>query len=381
MATADVECAECRRSFKNVVAWATHIARSHPELGRAGYYDRYLLADRSEKECKTCKGVTTLISLTDGYHQYCSTRCMARDPDVRMRTKETNIERYGVSTALADKKKMADAMELKYGAGMRAPLLIPGAGKKFRSTCRKHWGQDHFSSSLEIKKKKIQTAQKHFGVDHTFQAQSVIDKSQRTWNDRYGADRQGPISKMKCTNIERYGVECISQRRDYFERMQRSRCRTAEFEGRSMIVQGWENTFLESIGLLVGPSHSDVMSHNREVPLVKWKDKEGVSHTYHPDFWLRSQDLLVEVKSTWTWNKLGQDEQRQETNLRKLAAALLQHNVLLMILDTKRSFKWYRFKKSEHEVHLEDLLDEFLHESISVKKENGKWQICLPTAR
>jgi hypothetical protein len=108
--------------------------------------------------------------------------------------------------------------------------------------------------------------------------------------------------KYEETCMERYGVRNVSQHPEIFEKIQEASSKPFIFpSGRRVTVHGWEPLALKVI--LETFSEDDIcVSATRGVPQFKYT-LEGVDHVYFPDFYLRSVDTVVEVKTLYTFDR------------------------------------------------------------------------------
>ena len=95
-----------------------------------------------------------------------------------------------------------------------------------------------------------------------------------------------------------------------------------EFEfpsGRIVKLQGYEPQVLKQ--LLKTFSEEDIVCEvkniNQEIGIIKYMF-ENNNHTYYPDFYVKSTNTIIEVKSQWTFDK------HKEKNLAKKQACVQQ---------------------------------------------------------
>ena len=62
-------------------------------------------------------------------------------------------------------------------------------------------------------------------------------------------------------------------------------------------------------------NESDITVGVKSVPIIDYNHNDGSKHKYYPDIYLKDRNLLIEVKSEWTF------EQNKEINLLKQKAA------------------------------------------------------------
>lgn len=108
---------------------------------------------------------------------------------------------------------------------------------------------------------------------------------------------QEMIDKRRKTQIEKYGVACgflVGHSRAV--RYKNLICRS-----------NYEKTFLD---------FAEKFNYTVEVPQKIQYVHEGRNRYYFPDFYLKELDLIVEVKSDWTWR------QQIDLNISKLTSAL-----------------------------------------------------------
>lgn len=91
-------------------------------------------------------------------------------------------------------------------------------------------------------------------------------------------------------------------------------------------LQGYEPivaTYLEECGKLVA---QDIIAGKGDVPHIRY-DYEGKLRTYFPDFYLPNHNLLIEVKSTYTYEK-----NEEQTNAKCAACLASGYSILLLVL-------------------------------------------------
>jgi hypothetical protein len=70
--------------------------------------------------------------------------------------------------------------------------------------------------------------------------------------------------------------------------------------GRIVKLQGYEDKALTI--LLMKYDESDIMISQNEIPTIDWVDRNNIHHVYLPDFYIISENLIIEVKSDYTYN-------------------------------------------------------------------------------
>jgi G:T-mismatch repair DNA endonuclease (very short patch repair protein)/endogenous inhibitor of DNA gyrase (YacG/DUF329 family) len=94
------KCEICERKFKDFRSLGIHIGLAHCQGKRElvkEYYDKYLKKDSTEGICKICGKETNFANIIYGYYTYCSTSCSKLDPEIEQKSRQTCLERFGVS--------------------------------------------------------------------------------------------------------------------------------------------------------------------------------------------------------------------------------------------------------------------------------------------
>lgn len=122
--------------------------------------------------------------------------------------KNSNIEKYGRTTALADKELMKKAMRSKYGVDNC--MELESTKQKIATTVKERYGVDNPLKIEEHRKKgeekawsepsrekRKRTYQEKFGVDHPAQNPAIKEKSKRTNTARWGVDNFSKTKEFK----------------------------------------------------------------------------------------------------------------------------------------------------------------------------------------
>ena len=201
--------------------------------------------DCPDHKCPVCGKPTKFISIIKGYSQYCSIKCSKNDPKIIEKTRQTNIERYGVDNPSKSKEvqeKIKRTNIERYGVDnpmkndkIKQRLISDmidkygGVGwssdeirKKAKTTNIERYGVNNPFESKEIQEKIKQTNIERYGVDNPTKSKEIRKKVHQTYLDRYGGfTLQSPILKEKVirTNLERYGVPMASMIKSAREKM------------------------------------------------------------------------------------------------------------------------------------------------------------------
>lgn len=127
-----------------------------------------------------------------------------------IKTRETNLKKYGVSCSLHNDNIHNQVMETwleKYGG---YPLHNMAVKEKIKSTNLNRYGVESVCSIDYIREKQKKTLYENYGVENPTQSLIIKNKIKETNRIRYGADspmqNQEVLQKTQKTNLEKYGV-------------------------------------------------------------------------------------------------------------------------------------------------------------------------------
>lgn len=108
--------------------------------------------------------------------------------------------------------------------------------------------------------------------------------------------------KFEATCIDRYGVRNVSQDPTIFERIVKHSYAGKDFYfpgGKKVHIQGYEGLAIST--LLEEKLAEDDVCVGKEVPTFSYVGQDGTPRVYHPDLYVKSLKLIVEVKSDYTY--------------------------------------------------------------------------------
>lgn len=120
-------------------------------------------------KCKNCqvKDVKWNEKISE-YRRFCSSKCSHNHDDVKTKTEQTCLKKYGVKTNLATVEHRQKQKEL----------------------CIETYGVENISQSTYFKEKYIQTCMERYGVSNVSKLNTVKAKIDETHQKRYGRKRQ-----------------------------------------------------------------------------------------------------------------------------------------------------------------------------------------------
>ena len=239
------------------------------------------------------------------------------------KSKQTCLKKYGVEhppQASEIKEKTKNTCLTRYG--VENPMLNEVIKEKIKQTNLNRYGVEYSIESSKIKEKSKKTVLERFGTEYVFQSPEIKQKVKQTFIKNYGVDNPNKTpeirEKIKQTCLERYGVEYPSQSKEIIEKTQKNAKKYKDYKMPSGIirkVQGYESFALDELVKIY--SEDDIKTDRKDIPRIKYilNDK---SKYYFPDIYIKSENKIIEVKSTWTY-KCKEDNIQEKSNATKLA--------------------------------------------------------------
>ena len=113
------------------------------------------------------------------------------------------------------------------------------------------------------------------------------------------------LDRCRKTCLELYGEDNVSKVPEIFDKIQSSVFRRKHFilpqTKRELIVMGYEPQAITML-LQNGTIQEDDIIVGKDVPRFRYKDDEDKEHIYFPDIHIKHTQLIIEVKSTYTFH-------------------------------------------------------------------------------
>lgn len=153
-------------------------------------------------------------------------------------------------------------------------------------------------TNIVVDKKREETMIKKYGVTNAFMSDEIKEKIEKTCLIKYGTTNGGASTN--------------GHYKDYILP-----------SGKKIRVQGFENFALDILlkkydesDLLFGPKEI-----HKELGIIRYIVNGNV-HKYFPDIFIKSLNKIIEVKSTWTFDRKGKDKDLLNTNRLKEQACI-----------------------------------------------------------
>lgn len=255
-------------------------------------------------KCKCGNLINTFLNFNKGYSAHCSLKCSNTDTSVKNKKETTMNKKYGISHNFTGKfgKRSCDITNIKkYGS----------IENFHRHRVKK--------SNISIKKK--------YGVDNISQLDETKRKVKQTKLNKYGDENYCNKNQIREKIIERY-------KSDKYWQYRKSTYKPYILpSGKQIYLQGYEYL---SMNYLIGIyKENEIIYSKKNIPKFNY-NINGEKHIYIPDFYIPSENLIIETKSEWTLN-----QNKQAFDLKKEAVIRDGYIFKSMIFNNKKQLTKY----------------------------------------
>ena len=263
--------------------------------------------------CGNCKKVPLkYMSFKEGYNKYCSRKCSALNINTQKTRSKTCIEKYGEGNQTNNKKRKQTWIT-KYGIDhpsktkkqkekikrshmTRTKEQKNKSNLKLRQTCLDRYGDENFNN----REKAIETCLDIYGTKTPAENEKILAKIKKTKNNR--SEDEVSIWKEKYinTSLNRYDTKHPMQNPIIAEKITGYNWYDYILpSGKQINIQGYEPIALDM--LLKEYDEEDILYKKSDMPEIwyQWEDK--TRHRYYPDFYIPKNNLVIEIKSDYTY--------------------------------------------------------------------------------
>lgn len=243
---------------------------------------------------------------------YCSHQCQVSSKHSYDKRQEKCLTETGFTHHMKNPKiveRISD--ERLERTGYRHQWADPAIIEQRRLDYKDKTGYDNPGQNPEVQLKMANTLEMKTGFRHNFADPTII-------------------AKGKITSMKNWGVLYPMQHPAVFTKQQHSAKSYKTYiseTGRKIIYQGYELVAIKV--LLENYEEDDIITDRYQIPEI-WYEFNSELRRYFPDIYIQSQNLIIEVKSIFTF------EQEETSNLLKRQACLnLGYNFKFWICSSK----------------------------------------------
>ena len=260
--------------------------------------------------------------------------------EIRNKAKKTMLEKYGSEYAFQNKKiydNFKEQVEKKYGK--KQILSVLEIRNKISETKLERYGDENYLNNEKAKKTKLErygdenysnreksekTCLEKFKNGSYFQSDEFKKRMLSIFGCEIPLQNKEIKNKQNNTNVKKYGCKSPLQNSEIFEKQQKSAKKLRFHENTGLYYRGsYEAHFLDYC------FENKIKVERAKSIKYHFKNKKRV---YYPDFFLKEKNLIIEIKSLYTYKK------ELEKNIAKQKACIEQGFNFIFIIDKDYSF-------------------------------------------
>ena len=176
--------------------------------------------------------------------------------------------------------------------------------------------------------------------DHPERKAKMTENYKITINEKYGVSNYFKTEEFKVkkekTSWEVYGTRCPCQSNIVQDKRQKRAKQYKKYtmpDGTIVNVQGYEPYALDI--LLKIYKQEEIITLRTGMPEIWYYTENKKKHRYYPDIFIPKENLIIEVKSKWTYDEVTKDL----VNLKCETVKSLGHNIEIWIIEKKKLYK------------------------------------------
>jgi len=312
---------------------------------------------RSKNFCYDCSVINGKIKSTETNITKYGVENVLQNEEIKNKMKKTNLKKYGVENPFQNeeiKNKIKQTNLKKYG--FECALQNQEIKDKVKQTNLKKYDVDNPMKKEEFKNKLKETNLNKYGFECALQNQEIKDKVKQTYLKKYGCEYsfQSEVvkEKIKETNLKKYGVENVSNNKEIRNKAEETMLKKYGFRyasqnpcisekqfsnsnkiytfssGETINIQGYENFALDI--LIKKYNDNEILNRRIDMPKIFYEFNKK-NRVYFPDLYIPKDNLIIEVKSDYTYkNNLIKNI------LKAHAVRKLKYNYEVWIFDIKK---------------------------------------------
>jgi len=299
-------CEICKATVKNFQSLAAHLRYNHTNINNKQYYDSFLIKEK-EGLCLYCMKSTKFKNLGFGYWKHCSHKCQKTKYNLNDIVEIFEKENYKLVNFIEfiDLHQQVNFVcPNNHNHKIKIYLFIYGHRCRFCVNKNIKHSYEYIKQYFEEKDHKLISTEYKNNNNYL----DVICPNNHTFKIKFNDFYQGhgcsicAVQKRKDTCLEKYGVENPMQNDIIFSKSMKIRYKFKKVitpSGKEIYLQGYEPQVYAQ--LLEKYTEEEIKFQRTDIPTI-WYELNSKKHRYYPDFFIPKDNLLIEVKSNWTYN-------------------------------------------------------------------------------
>ncbi len=269
----------------------------------------YLIYHNIEVPKCECGKSPTFNSFGRGYNTFCSSKCSNNNEIKKEKFKTTSMIKWGVKNPFQSEviKTQIKITNLK-NLGVEYPMQSKEVQENYKQTCLMKWGFEYPMQSKEVQENYKQTCLMKWGFEYPMQSKEVQENYKQSCMKNLGVENPMQSKEVqenyRQTCIRNWGTEHPMQSGLFGN----SGYKWEDYiypSGRVVRVQGYEPKLLDELVLVY--EENEILTDRKDMPEFWYYSNDGKKHRYFPDVYIPKENLIYEVKSSWTLEQTKKD--------------------------------------------------------------------------
>lgn len=224
-------------------------------------------------------------------------------PRYNLELLKSESEKYGF-------KLIGEYEELTNISNIKGTCISDGCKGIFEKPFRNLYRQQSYHCKECIIKSKIIKVRQRYEEKTDEQKKVIQKKTEDTNMKKFGTksptQNKEIKKKQEDTNMKRYGVKAALQNAEIAKKAGKNAYKLKSYilpSGRIINLQGYEHHCIDDLMKKENIDENDILYERDDVPEIWYKDENNVERRHFVDFFIKSLNKMIEVKSTWTLDK------------------------------------------------------------------------------
>ena len=227
--------------------------------------------------------------------------------EIKDKIKKTNFYKFGYENPFANEEIKQKIKQSNFERlGCEYPMQNKDVQDKSKNVCIEKYGFKNVFQNKDIKQKSKESCIIKYNCEYANQNEEIKNKIKKTVLNKYGVTsillNEDIRNKIKQTNITKYGFENPMQNAIISNKAVSTSKKYKDYtlpSNKIIKIQGYENLALDI--LIQKYKEDDIITQRVDMPIIMYQNK--TNHRYFPDIYIPKDNLIIEVKSYYTYNK------------------------------------------------------------------------------
>lgn len=206
-----------------------------------------------------------------------------------------------------NEQRLLDSDNKKKAFKAKTPAEIASIQQTRKDTCLEKYGVEYTTQTKQMKAATARTKLERYGDEFYNNSEQSSEKNR----NKTVSEQDAINAKRRETNVELYGVECCYLMPEVVSKSMKTQALGKQYitpSGQVLHIRGYEPHVLDELYALYDEDDiyvDDTFAERNDKIIIEYKNVHEYTNKYYPDIYIKSKNLLIEVKSWWWYNGNG----------------------------------------------------------------------------